>query len=175
MTTALKVNPDLTIPPALSCLGREAAEAVLKVIGPDAYTGGCRLFYSGAEWKERGESYCTDAELVLVHDGGCLSAYGGERLRKAVRDALEEVGLYMEPGTGWYTGIYAIGTMVTVQYEGGGFAGIHRVLIVEGESTLVGRSWCINEGPFEGRRRMLITNRADQFARLIEEPGVSGV
>ena len=77
------------------------------------YTGGCRAFYSPAEWRERGETYGNKALLVVVHDGGDLSAFfnydcGAYLLIDAMTERLRAHGLYAEPCTGWYTGIYHI-------------------------------------------------------------------
>ena len=107
-------NPDLAIPHGLSPEGRVAADTILALLDARSttYTGGCRAFYSPAEWRARGEAYGTDALLILVHDGGdlapyCNPLYEDRDAMRALRDALAVHDLYAEQATGWYTAIYA--------------------------------------------------------------------
>ena len=106
---------DLEKPAGLSTKGQEAWKAIMKVlIANDAYfTGGCKTFYSPAEWTGGGRSYCENSELVVVYDGGsvapffeydyeCYDAVG--KMKKALAD----VGLYFEPATNCIAGIYEI-------------------------------------------------------------------
>lgn len=112
-----EVSKDFEIPSGLSNLGRKAAEVIIKTvqahIGEDASGGGCRAFYSPEEWADRGESYGTTSELVVVHDGGDLTPLfsyleGNWELQESVREALEEIGCWYESCTCWYTAIYKI-------------------------------------------------------------------
>lgn len=68
-------------------------------------------FYTPQEWKERGEEYGTESELVVVHDGGYLAPYFNwdyccygdvERMGKA----LGKIGYFAEQCTCWYSAVY---------------------------------------------------------------------
>lgn len=109
-------NPTLRIPTGLSRRGRNAAMAILRLLQEQAIegkieTGGCRLFYSPAEWKERGEDYGTKASLIVVYDGGDAYHYFSFNTEAVsyldkMTAALKAVGVHSEACTGWYTGIY---------------------------------------------------------------------
>lgn len=110
----MQTNPDLALPTGLAPEGRAAARIIRALLAErqTTYTGGCRAFYSPAEWRARGEEYGKDALLILVHDGGDLAAYCNPAYEDrdamiALRDALSHVGLYAEQCTGWYTAVYA--------------------------------------------------------------------
>jgi hypothetical protein len=104
---------NFSIPAGLSPKGKAAAEVILQVLkkdGADA-SGGCRVFYTPAEWKARGEQFGTNSELVVVYDGGdhaiyfdydheCYSAID------KMADALRPVGVFTEACTGWYSAVY---------------------------------------------------------------------
>lgn len=103
------------MPKGLSRKGQEAYGIIMEVLrahdGED--TGGCKSFYSPAEWKARGEEYGTESELVVVYDGGDLrpffnmdDAYPGYDLHEKMRQALAKAGLYAEECTGWYGAVY---------------------------------------------------------------------
>lgn len=109
--------PELAAPPNLSPRAAEAHRVILEVLRKHeaTYTGGCRGFYSNAQWAERGEEYGRGAVLVVVYDGGDLGdffnldhAESDSSRYEAMRKALEEIGLYSEECTGWYSGIYEI-------------------------------------------------------------------
>ena len=68
-------------------------------------------FYTGEQWKERGERYGTNALLVVVHDGSDLAGffnvdYMQHGKQEAMTEALERLGLYAESCTCWYSAIY---------------------------------------------------------------------
>lgn len=105
----------LEIPPGLCPLGQAAAEAVVQLLKErdSSYTGGCRVFYTPAEWAERQEEYGTSSLLIVVHDGGDHASffswdYERHAHIEAVDDRLEPLGLYAEQCTGWYSAIYKI-------------------------------------------------------------------
>lgn len=116
-------NQDLRKPEGLSATG-EAAYAVIIAFLRErglTYTGGCRAFYSPAEWRGRGEDYCRNAELVVVFDGSAVAqafSYDhagwsanpmqGYATIEAMSQKLAEVGMYAEQGTHWYAGVYPI-------------------------------------------------------------------
>lgn len=113
MTT--NANDDLTIPAGLCPLGQAAAEAILTVLRREKRTdtGGCRAFYSPAEWAARGEKYGSESVLVVVHDGGDhMGCFAYEHMDyKAIdrmADALRPLGLYSEQATMWYSAVYRI-------------------------------------------------------------------
>lgn len=100
----------------LSGEARLLAEYTLKEMtklngGAQPDTGGCRTFYSPAEWKARGESYGLESVLIVCHDGGDVASFFNydyecyQRLEN-MREALEKVGYWAEPCTSWYTAIY---------------------------------------------------------------------
>lgn len=110
MTT---INEDLKIPTGLSKRGRKAAQTILRVMKECemTYTGGCKLFYTPAQWKERGETYGRESLLIVVHDGGDAAHffnwdYGAFELMERMSNALNEVGCFAEQCTSWYTAIY---------------------------------------------------------------------
>jgi hypothetical protein len=131
-TTATDLNlHDLTVPPKLSPAGRRACEVIHEHLTKHeaTYTGGCRTFYSPAEWRERGEEYGRDAVLIVVYDGGNVRPYfsldaaydldcevfeaTGKPSRRCysttedMGDALRAAGFEVEECTSWYSAVYA--------------------------------------------------------------------
>lgn len=109
------MNKDLAKPEGLSPQGEAAHATIIAYLESLdlTHTGGCKAFYSPSEWRERGETYGTEAELVIVHDGGdlahcCNWDYCNEPLREGLREALEKVGLFVEQCTCWYSAVYRI-------------------------------------------------------------------
>lgn len=103
----------LEIPTGLSRKGRAAAQAILKILKGNgtSESGGCKIFYSPKEWKNRGELYGLKSELIVVYDGGDLYhflSYSSEayKAQELMFKALENVGVYAEPCTCWYSAIY---------------------------------------------------------------------
>jgi len=112
-------DPTIEIPTGLSKLGRKAAHCILETMGAKDIeksgftTGGCKLFYSSKEWRERGESYGRNSILVVVHDGGDAFNWfnqdgGCFALTDKMDEELGKIGCYAEPCTGWYTAVYAV-------------------------------------------------------------------
>lgn len=109
----------LKMPAGLSAKGKAAHAAIMEVLRANelADTGGCPAFYSPAEWRERGEKYGRESELVVVYDGGDLlhffnsdSAYESKWVfSEKMRERLAKEGLYYEECTGWYAAIYPAG------------------------------------------------------------------
>ena len=74
------------------------------------YTGGCTPFYSPEEWRHRGEDYGTNSHLIVVYDGGDLSALFGGCLGALYDDLTQSLnahGLYFEHCTAWYSAVYS--------------------------------------------------------------------
>lgn len=102
-------------PAGLSEIGEKAYAAIVSVLQRyDAtYTGGCTAFYSPKEWADRDEDYGRDSHLIVVYDGGShRAAFEPECqeesvVHEAMTKALEEVGVYIEPCTGWYGAVYS--------------------------------------------------------------------
>ena len=72
-------------------------------------TGGCQTLYQPEEWKDRGEKYGTESELVIVYDGGDLyDIMDGYlyNLQDELIQAFDAIGLYFEPCTHWYCAVY---------------------------------------------------------------------
>jgi hypothetical protein len=107
---------DLSAPDNLTAEAIEAHALIVAFLtsrGLD-YTGGCRAFYSPAEWAQRGERYGARSVLVVVHDGGSVGrafSYDREDYETidAMTEALRPLGLYAEQCTTWYSAIYRIG------------------------------------------------------------------
>lgn len=109
-------------PPNLGELGKKAREIILAVAGKYELTnsGGCKTFYSPAEWEERGEEYGQGSELIVVYDGGDFrnffsmdACYAIARpgincyaFYEEMQAALNAVGLHFEECTGWFAAIY---------------------------------------------------------------------
>lgn len=98
-------------------------EVLPRVIGKSMRTieksGGGRVIYPSYAWADRGESFGNDALAVLVHDGGilapfCNGAYECWDDIKALGDALEAHGLYLEQETAWASGVYRIPASVRI-------------------------------------------------------------
>lgn len=94
-----------------SSLQEQIANWITAYNGGTFNTGGCRPFYTPAEWKNRGEDYGTESVLVLVHDGGdlarfCNSDYADLRAMEDFRSFLKSKNLYLEGCTCWYSAIY---------------------------------------------------------------------
>lgn len=92
---------------------RLIAKTVLSVLPKSATGGGCRAFYTPAEWLERGETYGTESRLIVCHDGGALAPfcsydYGEyKKIDRLVR-VLEAAGYWIEQCTSWYSAVYSI-------------------------------------------------------------------
>lgn len=106
---------DFNLPPDLSPQAKKIALAIVATVqglfGKDASGGGCRAFYSPAEWIKRGEAYGHNALSIVVHDGGDVApffdVYGEEySLEERMSAELKKLGVYAEPATCWYTCIY---------------------------------------------------------------------
>ena len=102
-------------PVGLSDLGEKAYKIItdLLIEREMTYTGGCRSFYSPREWKERGEQYGLDSQLIIVYDGGdlrpcfCMNE-GFYQSYSNMQAALFKIGCYFEECTGWYAAVYQI-------------------------------------------------------------------
>jgi hypothetical protein len=110
-----EVSKDFEIPNDLSDLGRQVAETIVKTIrhlvGDSVTGGGCKAFYSPEEWQDRGEQYGLSSELIVVYDGGDLSSCfsylsGLPEFEEAMTKALEDIGVWAEPCTCWYSAVY---------------------------------------------------------------------
>lgn len=92
---------------------RKIAEVILSVLPPDPKGSGANAFWSPKAWKERGEQYGINAELVLVHESSDLAPYCNfdyqqyDKMDKMV-EALQKIGVYVEACTGWYSAVYKI-------------------------------------------------------------------
>jgi len=121
---------DLNMPAGLDDAGRRAYEIIVAYLKKHGLTdtGGCKAFYSPAEWKAREEQYGAESHLVVVYDGGAVrpvfsmdAAYdldceiyretGKPRtpysLYEGMQDKLREAGLYFEECTRWYSAVYS--------------------------------------------------------------------
>lgn len=102
------------MPAGLSEKGQQAWKIIYDyLVAHDlAYTGGCKTFYSPAEWKARDEEYGTGSELLVVYDGGdvreCFDSYFKYDHEEALAAKLRDIGLYAERCNGWYSAIYPV-------------------------------------------------------------------
>lgn len=113
------VYPDLAMPLGLSELGQRAYQAIIDKAEEFGlmYTGGCKVFYSPKEWRERGEEHGLNSELIIVYDGADIGHLfsldkdtdGSYRHIDVIQKALEHLGLYTEECTCWYSAVYKIG------------------------------------------------------------------
>ena len=94
------MNNCFAIPPDSTPRAREAAEIILAEASVLGFTGegSSRMFYSNAEWRERGERYGRNADLIVVHDDtGMLGVL------RAAKAELERKGFYCEGAETWYS------------------------------------------------------------------------
>lgn len=97
------------IPNGLSDNGRNAAQAIYDFCKSRGLldTGGCKVFYSPAQWAERKELYGLTSELVVVHDGGdhrsALTLDYGILYFDRLFWHLDAIGLFHQQCTGWYS------------------------------------------------------------------------
>jgi hypothetical protein len=104
---------DLERPQGLSDVGN-VAHALIRAFLEElelTHTGGCKAFYSPSEWRDRGEKYGLESELIVVHDGGSLSRvfnldYMLYDLNNELQEMLATRGLFCEQCTSWYSAIY---------------------------------------------------------------------
>lgn len=116
--SAQRLEPDHNaMPDGLDAAGRAAHAAIMEVLRADdaTYTGGCKSFYSPAEWQARREKYGCGSKPIVVYDGGALRPYfnmdaddGAYSFTTKMQTALGKVGLYAEECTGWYAAIYRV-------------------------------------------------------------------
>lgn len=116
MPTTTANNPDLTLPTTDARPAAIAATINAFLDKHDlAHTGGCRAYYTPAEWRDRGEEYGLKSILVIVHDGGDLShvlngytAESGAIYAELLALVEREHGVYFESCTCWYTAVYPV-------------------------------------------------------------------
>lgn len=112
-TTTTTLGSDWDIPTDLCRAGRKAAEAIRQfAIDNDlTHTGGCRIFYSPAEWRARGEAHATTSLLVCVYDGAAIRralSFDGFDYPKleALNAILDTLDVFNEECTCWYSAIH---------------------------------------------------------------------
>ncbi len=98
--------------------GRLAHEAIVEVLRRDGatFTGGCRPFYSPAEWRKLGRESCGEAcVLIVCYEGGSAVApyfshdYDADNSyvhHEKMRVALEAAGFWSEEHRSWYAAVY---------------------------------------------------------------------
>jgi len=111
-----KLSAYLLMPEGLSEHGQRAWRVIVDALKERGLedTGGCKVFYSPREWRERGEEYGTDSELIVVYDGAdakylfSLDADMDMSYRNTeyMNNKLHEAGLYAGECTCWYSAIY---------------------------------------------------------------------
>ncbi len=102
------LSKDWDIPEGLSTSGVLAAEAFRQQAVQQGLThaGDCKVFYSPEEWRERGEWYGTNSELVVVYDGS-EARYLAE-FNPGIEEVLARLNLFIECCTHWYAAVYKI-------------------------------------------------------------------
>ena len=129
--TTLDKAVDLAMPADLNDEGRRAYEIIVAYLKERGWidNGGCKAFYSPAEWRAREEPYGSKSHLVVVYDDGAIrpvfsmdAAYdldcdhyrqtGKTRqpygLYEGMQEKLRAAGLYFEECTRWYCAIYSV-------------------------------------------------------------------
>jgi hypothetical protein len=104
----VELSKDWDIPEGLSPLGVAAAQTIRQQAVQQGLVnaGGCKVFYSPQEWRERGEQYGTESELVVVYDGSD-ARYLAE-FNPVVEEVLGRLNLFVECCTHWYAAVYKI-------------------------------------------------------------------
>ena len=104
----LELSKEWDIPEGLSLLGDVAAQIIRQQAVQQKLTnaGGCKVFYSPQEWRERGEQYGCESELVVVYDGSD-ARYLAE-FNPGIEEVLAREGLFIECCTHWYAAVYKI-------------------------------------------------------------------
>ena len=106
----MNLTPEHTqMPENLSDTGKLAYKTIMKVLENvgSIDTGGCVTFYSPIQWHARNEEYGLKSELIICYDGGTVREFFDDGpLVGLMIDALDEVGLYSEPCTCWYSAVY---------------------------------------------------------------------
>jgi len=104
---------ELQIPDGLSTWGLFAAAAIYNFLLEEEalHAGGCKMFYSPQEWRDRKEDHGVNAELIVCHDGGAHAPYfsldcGRYSAHDRMDSFLRGLGLMMEQCTTWYSAIY---------------------------------------------------------------------
>lgn len=107
------MSNDWPIPGNLCPLGKKSAEGIHQFLVENDLTshGGGGRFYSPQEWKDRDEAHGTESLLVITHDGGSHAAafnsdYERYELMDELREKMEEIGVYIEQCTSWYSAVY---------------------------------------------------------------------
>lgn len=109
------ITADLVCPKDVSARGHLAYEIIMKFLKENdlTYTGGCKVFHSPQEWKERGEQYGTKSHLIVAYDGGNHGqvfsldhASPHYELYETMQKTLAQHGLYTEECTCWYCAVY---------------------------------------------------------------------
>jgi hypothetical protein len=131
--TSRDKTADLNMPDGLDDAGQRAHAIIAAYLQQHELTdtGGCKAFYSPAEWKDREEKYGTESHLVIVYDGGDIrpvfsmdAAYDLDcaiyqetrvsrtpyALYEGMQAKLREAGLYFEECTGYYAAVYSTRT-----------------------------------------------------------------
>lgn len=102
------------IPEDLSPSGRKAAETIRGFLADNdmANHGGGGRFYSTQQWRDRGESYGINSELIITHDGGdhapAFNLDYGHAPSSQLNQLLAAHGVYVEACTNWYSAVYPI-------------------------------------------------------------------
>jgi len=103
---------DLQTTQAQNKLKTIVEDIATEVLGKAPHTGGCRPFYTPAEWAARDEEYGLDAALIICHDGGdyatlCNLDYGAYKLYdEFTQKFMKRTGGYIEQCTSWYSAVY---------------------------------------------------------------------
>lgn len=114
-TIACMDEDNWPIPDELSADGRKAAEIIRGFFAEKGlgYHGGGGRFYSPARWAARGEEYGTTSLLIITYDGGDHAPvfnfdYGQAGLHDELQKLLEQLGMFVEACTCWYSSVYYI-------------------------------------------------------------------
>jgi hypothetical protein len=106
----------MNTPNDLSTDGMVAMTIIKEFLRERRLNGGIdRVFYSPAEWKNRGEDYGIGSMLIITYDGSDLrrafnmdTCYdmGSYEIYESLQKRLGESGFFFEECTNWYAAVY---------------------------------------------------------------------
>jgi hypothetical protein len=103
------------VPTGLSRKARKLAFALAKLAKERNWNAGQKVFWSPKQWRDKGESYGRDAELVILHEGGAHAPFFSldhayntrfyNQYEEQVR-FLSEYGFWLEGLYTWSSAVY---------------------------------------------------------------------
>ena len=65
-------------------------------------------FYTPEQWRDRGETWCLNADLIMTYEGGLYEVINVHypALFDSFFNTIQSIGYWFECGTHWYCGFY---------------------------------------------------------------------